>query len=101
MIELAHLHTMENLHFLIGGDSKILIGLHEKKKQITVTDGLSYLTSLLMLFTLESWFLPVDNLLWANNRQTQTFEKLNRILVSTDIDLKFNPTMYRPYQRNI
>jgi hypothetical protein len=63
-------------------------------------DGHPYLT-LSYILDLRELELSGQQFTWANNLQTPTYEKLDRILVSTEWELKFPKVMVRTLPRGI
>ncbi|WVZ53763.1 hypothetical protein U9M48_004664, partial [Paspalum notatum var. saurae] len=86
--ELAHLSSKETLPMIIGGDFNIMRGPQEKSKVIDA-------------YNLRELELSGRQFTWANNLSNQTFEKLDRILVTTEWETKYPKATVQTLTREI
>jgi endonuclease/exonuclease/phosphatase family metal-dependent hydrolase len=78
----------ENLPTLVGGDFNIIRS--PKKKNNRYNDRWSFLFNVVINnLDLRELQLSGRQYTWANNLQTPTYEKLDRILATTEWELKF------------
>jgi hypothetical protein len=96
LAELVRMCSHENLPLILGGDYNILRHPSEKNNLNynarwpfifnTVIDGLN----------LRELKMTVHKFTWANNLASPTFEKLDRILITTEWEEKFPLEASRP-----
>ena len=75
---------------LIGGDFNILRRESDKNKPGGTNKWSSLFNSIIDVHELIELELSGRHFTWSNNRNTPTFEKLDRFLVSLDWDLNYN-----------
>ncbi|WVZ90647.1 hypothetical protein U9M48_036931 [Paspalum notatum var. saurae] len=88
LTELAHLSSKETLPMLIGDDFNIMRGPQEKSKVIDA-------------YNLRELDLSGRQFTWANNLAHQTFEKLDRVLVTTEWETKYPKATVQAVTREI
>jgi exonuclease III len=87
--ELARMCDTENLPLLVGGDFNIIRNQSEKNNNRYNNRWPSLFNAVINSLDLRELELSGRQFTWANNLQVLTFEKLDRILISTDWELKF------------
>jgi len=80
LTELVQLCTKETLPIIIGGDFNIIRGPNEKNNS-NYNDRWPFLfNAIIDAFNYRELALMDRQFTWSNNRQNQTFEKLDRVL---------------------
>jgi hypothetical protein len=90
--ELERMCDTENLPLLLGGDFNIIRNQSEKNNNSYNDRWPSLFNVVINSLDLGELELFSRQFTWANNLQVPTYEKLDKILVSTDWELKF-PTI--------
>ena len=88
LTELAHLSSKETLPMLIGGDFNIMRGPQEKSRGNFSNRWPFLFNAVIDAYNLRELELSGRQFTWANNLPNQTFEKLDRVLVTTEWEAK-------------
>ncbi|KAJ1295357.1 hypothetical protein BS78_01G217600 [Paspalum vaginatum] len=99
--ELAHLCSKETLPLIIGGDFNILRSPSEKNNNNYDGRWPFLFNAVIDACNLRELELSGRSFTWANNRTVKTFEKLDRILTSTEWELKYPGSTVQALNREI
>ncbi|WVZ52923.1 hypothetical protein U9M48_003922 [Paspalum notatum var. saurae] len=101
LLELAHLCSKETLPMVVGGDFNILRGPNEKNNS-NYNDRWPFLfNAVIDACNLQELEMSGRRYTWANNLPVQTFEKLNRVLMCIEWELKFPRATVQALTREI
>ncbi|WVZ77300.1 LOW QUALITY PROTEIN: hypothetical protein U9M48_025183, partial [Paspalum notatum var. saurae] len=100
LAKLAHLCSEETLPMIIGGDFNIIRGPTEKNNN-NYDDRWPFLFNAVIDACNLRELELLDVLLRANHRTVKTFEKLDRILTTTDWELKYPRSTVQALNREI
>ncbi|KAJ1267831.1 hypothetical protein BS78_07G088000 [Paspalum vaginatum] len=101
LTELAHLSSKETLPMIIGGDFNIMRGPQEKSKGNFSNRWPFLFNAAIDAYNLRELELSGRQFTWANNLSNQTFEKLDRILVTTEWETKYPKATVQALTREI
>jgi exonuclease III len=87
--ELVQTCSAENLPLLVGGDFNIIRSPHEKNNNRYDDKWPFLFNAMINSLDLRELKLSGRQYTWANNLQTPMYEKLDRVLVSTEWELKY------------
>jgi hypothetical protein len=99
--ELARMCDNESLPLLVGGDFNIIRNQSEKNNNRYNDRWPSLFNDVINGLDLRELELSDQHFTWANNLQVPTYEKLDRILVSTDWEFKFPRVTMQSLPRGI
>jgi len=86
---------------ILGGDFNIIRGPREKINSNYIDRWPFLFNAIIDAFNLKELDLSGRKFTWANNLQNLTFEKLDRILMSTEWELKFPKSYVQALTREI
>lgn len=89
LTELAQLCSKDTVPLVVGGDFNILRGPHEKNNGPFNNRWPFVFNAIIDAANLRELGLSGRQFTWANNLPHQTFEKLDRILVTTEWEAKY------------
>jgi exonuclease III len=101
LAELVNMCSHENLPLLIGGDYNILRHLSEKCNDRYNNRWPFLFNAIIDSLNLRELEMSGRKYTWANNLNTPTFEKLDRILMTTEWEEKFSFTTVHTLPREI
>ncbi|WVZ71809.1 LOW QUALITY PROTEIN: hypothetical protein U9M48_020345 [Paspalum notatum var. saurae] len=101
LIELAHLFSKETIPMIMGGDCNIMRGSHEKSKGSFKNRWPFLFNAVIDAYNLRELELSRRQFTWANNLTHQTFEKLDRVLVTTEWESKYPKASVQALSREI
>ncbi|WVZ53557.1 LOW QUALITY PROTEIN: hypothetical protein U9M48_004480 [Paspalum notatum var. saurae] len=101
LTELAHLSSKETLPMLIGGDFNIMRRPQEKSKGHFNNRWPFLFNAVIDAYNLRELDLSGRQFTWANNLPNQTFEKLDRVLVTTEWETKYPKATVQALTREI
>ncbi|WVZ91915.1 hypothetical protein U9M48_038026 [Paspalum notatum var. saurae] len=101
LTELAHLSSKETIPTVIGGDFNIMRGSHEKNKGTFNNRWPLLFNAVIDAYNLRELELSGRQFTWANNLADQTFEKLDRVLVTTEWESKYPKATVQALSREI
>jgi hypothetical protein len=99
--KLVRMRDTSNLPVMFGGDFNIIRSPSEKNNSRYRDRWPSLYNVVINSLNLRELELYDQQFTWANNLQIPTFEKLDRILVSTDWKVKFPQVLVRALPRGI
>ncbi|WVZ96120.1 hypothetical protein U9M48_041796 [Paspalum notatum var. saurae] len=101
LTELAHLSSKETLPMIIGGNFNIMRGPQEKSKGNFANRWPFLFNAVIDAYNLRELELSGRQFTWVNNLSNQTFEKLDRILVTTEWETKYPKATVQALTREI
>ncbi|WVZ83656.1 hypothetical protein U9M48_030783 [Paspalum notatum var. saurae] len=101
LTELANLLSNETLPTLIGGDFNILRRPQEKSKGQFNNRWPFLFNAIIDAYNLRELDLSGRQFTWANNLPNQTFEKLDRVLITTEWEIKYPKATVQALTREI
>ncbi|WVZ95111.1 hypothetical protein U9M48_040913 [Paspalum notatum var. saurae] len=101
LTELASLISKETVPMVIGGDFNILRSPHEKNKGQFKNRWPFLFNAVIDAYNLRELDLSGRQFTWANNLSNQTFEKLDRVLMTTEWESKYPRASVQALTREI
>ncbi|KAJ1276869.1 hypothetical protein BS78_05G249200, partial [Paspalum vaginatum] len=101
LTELAHLSSKEDIPMIIGGDFNIMRGAEEKSKGSFNNRWPFLFNAVIDAHNLRERDLAGRQFTWANNLEQQTFENLDRVLTTTEWELKYPRATVQALSREI
>jgi len=101
LTELAHICSREALPYIIGGNFNIMRYPHEKSKSTFDTKWPNLFNAVIQAFDLKEIDMSGHLYTWAGPGDDPTYEKLDRVLLSTEWEDKFPLATVQTRDRNI
>jgi hypothetical protein len=99
--ELVQTCSAENLPLLVGGDFNIIRSPHEKNNNSYEDKWPFLFNDVINNLDLRELELSGRQYTWANNLQSPTYKKLDRVLVSTECELKYPKVIVHTLTRGV
>ena len=100
LTEMAHMHRHDRL-LMVGGDFNIMRSHLEKNKENFDNKWSFLFNAVIDGLNLREIEMSGRQYTWANNLSNPTFDKLDRILVTTEWELKYLLTIVQALNRDI
>jgi len=100
-VEMANTCSKESLPYIIGGDFNIMRRPEDKSSGVFDAKWPNLFNAVIESLDLKEIVMSGHQYTWAGPRDNLTFEKLDRVLVSTDWEYKFPLSTVEPRDRDI